>query len=135
MSDCIFCKIVSGQIPATKVYEDDKVLAFLDIRPVNFGHTLIIPKEHHKMMIDTPDALLSYIFLQVKRLSEIIKKATDAHFVAVSVVGLDVPHFHVHLVPRFINDGLANWWPTKTYSSGQIEEVAENIKKFLIPNF
>lgn len=130
--DCIFCKIVSGQISCAKVYEDDKVLAFLDIRPVNFGHTLIIPKSHHTMIADTPDDILSYIFLQVKRLSEVIKKATDAHFVAISIVGLDVPHFHVHLVPRFINDGLANWWPTKTYNEGEMEKVAKLITKYLI---
>ncbi len=127
--DCIFCKIVRGEIPSAKVYEDDEALAFLDINPVNKGHVLLIPKTHHQMMVDTPDDLIAYIFTKAKVLMSAIQQGLDADFVAVSVVGVEVPHFHVHLVPRFTNDGLANWWPTKQYGEGELEQYAEKIKQ------
>jgi histidine triad (HIT) family protein len=131
MADCIFCKIIAGEIPSAKVYEDDKILAFLDINPVNKGHVLIIPKEHHQMMVDTPDELVAYIFTKAKELMKVIEKAVKADFVIVSVVGIDVPHFHVHLVPRFEDDGLAGWWPTKKYEEGEMEKYANKIKNSL----
>ncbi|OGY47032.1 MAG: hypothetical protein A3J62_03350 [Candidatus Buchananbacteria bacterium RIFCSPHIGHO2_02_FULL_38_8] len=129
MSDCIFCKIITGEIPAAKVYEDDKVLAFLDINPVNKGHILLIPKEHYQMMVDTPDELVAYIFTKSKELMKAIEKAVEADYVVVSVVGLDVPHFHVHLVPRYKDDGLTGFWPTKKYEEGEMEEYVEKFKK------
>src|SRR3989344_9134981 len=110
MADCIFCKIASGQIPADKIYEDDKVFCFLDINPVNKGHVLLIPKAHHAMMVDVPDDLLSYMFVKSKQLMTALKKALAADLVVLSVVGLDVPHFHIHLLPRYKDDGLSNWW-------------------------
>ena len=131
MSDCIFCKIIAGEIPCAKVYEDDKVLAFLDINPVNKGHVLIIPKEHHQMMVDAPDELVAYIFTKAKELMKVIKKALNADFVVVSVVGIDVPHFHVHLVPRFKDDGLENWWPTKKYEENEMQDYVNKIKNAL----
>lgn len=131
MSDCIFCKIISKEIPSAKVYEDDKILVFLDIKPVNKGHVLMIPKEHHEMMVDVPDELISYIFVKARALMKVIKQAMAADFVILSVVGLDVPHFHVHLVPRYNDDGLDNWWPTKEYEEGEIDQVLEKIKNNL----
>lgn len=129
--NCIFCKIVAGEVPAMKIYEDDVVLAFLDINPVNFGHTLVIPKEHHEMMIDVPDELLSYVFKQVNHLMRVIKTATGADYVALAVTGVDVAHFHVHLMPRFFTDGLASFWPTKKYGDGEMTATAENIIRYL----
>lgn len=129
--DCIFCKIVAGEITSYKVYEDDKVIAFLDINPVKPGHILIIPKEHHDMMIDTPDELISYVFIKAKYLMSVLKKAMDADFVILSVVGIDVPHFHIHLTPRYKDDGLDNFWPQEEYEEGQAEEVVKKIKKEL----
>ena len=125
--DCIFCKIIAGEIPAKKIYEDDKILAFLDINPVAYGHTLIIPKEHYQMMVDTPDELLCYCFQKSKELMIKIKEAMGADFVSVSVVGLDVPHFHIHLVPRKFSDNLANFWPTTKYTEGEMQKVGEKI--------
>lgn len=130
--NCIFCKIIAGQIPAAKIYDDEKILAFLDINPVNKGHTLVIPKQHHPMMTDTPDDLVADVFQKSKKLMLIIKEALKADFVSVAVVGIEVPHFHVHLVPRFQDDGLANGWPTKNYDDGEIEKYAEKIKQLLI---
>ncbi len=129
MENCVFCKIVKGEIPTEKIYEDKDVFVFLDINPVNYGHSLVIPKEHYKMMIDTPDDVLSMVFLKSKELMKVIKEAMKADYVAVSVIGIDVPHFHVHLVPRYFNDGMATFWPTKKYKNNEIKEVAEKIKK------
>jgi histidine triad (HIT) family protein len=133
--NCVFCKIIAGQIPAAKIYQDDKVLAFLDINPVNKGHVLVIPKQHYSMMTDTPNDLIADIFQKSKKLMLVIKEAVQADFVVVSIVGVEVPHFHVHLVPRYHNDGLAEWWPTKKYDDGEMEKYAEKIKKFLNSNF
>lgn len=129
--DCIFCKIIAGEIPSYKVFEDEKIFAFLDINPVKPGHTLIIPKDHHEMMIDAPDDLVAYIFVKAKELMIILKKAVDADFIVVSVVGIDVPHFHVHLTPRYYNDGLANFWPQGKYQEGEAEEIVNKIKLHL----
>ncbi|MDP4012555.1 MAG: HIT family protein [Candidatus Nanoarchaeia archaeon] len=131
MPDCIFCKIIKGEIPCNKIYEDKDTLAFLDINPVNPGHVLVIPKEHYKLMHDVPDETLSKVFIKSKDLMTTIKKATKADYVAVSIVGLDVPHFHVHLVPRYFNDGMAAFWPTKKYNEGEAEKLAIKIKSLL----
>jgi histidine triad (HIT) family protein len=125
--DCIFCKIIKGEIPAEKIYEDKKVLAFLDINPVTPGHVLLIPKEHYTMMTDVPDELLGYCYLKAKELMPKIKLGMKADYVSVSVVGLDVPHFHIHLIPRNFDDGLANFWPTKKYADGEMEKIAKKI--------
>lgn len=125
---CVFCNIISGKIPSAKVYEDEKVLAFLDIKPVNYGHTLIIPKEHYTNMLEAPDEMISYIFQKSKELMRGMKIAVKADFVVLSIVGVDVPHFHIHLVPRYMSDGLANFWPTKEYGEGEMGEVANKIK-------
>jgi len=125
--ECIFCKIVAGEIPSYKIYEDDKMLAFLDINPVTSGHTLLIPKEHFQAMVDTPDELISHLYIRAKKLIKAIKKAMNADYVVVSVVGVDVPHFHIHLIPRNFNDGLAGSWPTKKYEEGEAGNIAKRI--------
>jgi len=129
MDDCIFCKIVSGEMPAAKVYEDEKSLAFLDINPVSPGHVLLIPKEHHQMMDNAPDELIAYLFTSAKKLMRKIKKSMVADYVVVSVAGMDVPHLHIHLIPRYANDGLANFWPTKKYKEWEMEQIAKKIRE------
>ena len=130
-NSCVFCQIVEGKIPATKVYEDEKILAFLDIKPVQPGHLLVIPKKHFSCLVETPDELLSYLFIKSKWLMQVLQKALKADFVVLSVVGIEVPHFHIHLVPRYLNDGLANWWPTQKYPEGKAEQIVQQIKKYL----
>jgi histidine triad (HIT) family protein len=125
--DCIFCQIIAGKIPAEKIYEDKEAFAFLDINPVAPGHILLIPKKHYVMMADVPDQLLGYCFIQAKSLLLKIKKALKADYVSVSVSGVDIPHFHIHLIPRHFNDGLKGW-PTKKYPEGEIEKVAKKIR-------
>lgn len=131
MDECIFCKIIKGDLPAEKIYEDDEVLAFLDIRPVNHGHMLVIPKKHYEKMELTPDEIVSDAFVATKKLMTVIKEAMSADFVALSVVGIDVPHFHVHLIPRYLNDKMPVFWTRKEYKEGEKEIIAEKIKNLL----
>lgn len=126
--DCIFCKIVNGEIPSVKVWEDEKFLAFLDVNPVNYGHTLLIPKKHYERMEETPDDAIKEIFTKAKMLMDKIKSGTEADYVALSIVGLDIPHFHIHLIPRYLKDNLAHFWPTKKYELKGMEEMAKKIK-------
>ena len=127
----IFTKIIKREIPADIVYEDDKVIAFLDINPVTDGHTLLITKEQHEWMSDVPDDLLSYIFIKAKELMPKLQKAMSADFVVLSIVGIDVPHFHIHLIPRKHGDGMTDFWPTKKYQESQAKQIAEKIKQYL----
>ena len=126
--NCIFCKIAKGEVPSAKVFEDKNVFAFLDINPVNNGHVLVIPKEHHARLEETPDTVVADIFVQSKKIMPAIKKAMNANFVAVSVVGTEVPHLHIHLIPRTHTDGLTGFWPTKKYGEKEMETVAEKIR-------
>lgn len=101
MDNCIFCKISKREIPCTKVYEDEKFFAFLDINPESEGHTLLVPKEHYVWMQDTPDALVGEIFVVAKNLMQKLIDEKKCEFVRVKVIGKDVPHFHIHLVPEY----------------------------------
>lgn len=104
MNDCIFCKIVRGEIPADKTYEDDRFVAFLDIHPVSPGHTLLIPKEHHQWFYELPDDLYGELFALAKRLSSKLKEQQGADYIKLGIVGVDVPHVHIHLIPRKFKD-------------------------------
>lgn len=107
--DCIFCKILSGNIPCKKIYEDESVLAFLDITPHTAGHTLIIPKEHHTDILDMDSELLCHIGEVSKIIFNMYKEKLD--IVGMTLVqnngyGQEVKHYHLHLVPRYKKDGL-----------------------------
>lgn len=126
MENCIFCKISKGEIPSNKVYEDNKFLSFLDIQPVSKGHILLIPKVHVEWMQEADDETISEIFKISKKLMLAMKNGIGCDYVQVSVVGKDVPHFHVHLIPRYLNDGLPQF-PTENYSEEDTEEVKRKI--------
>jgi histidine triad (HIT) family protein len=98
-SNCVFCKIIRGEIPSVKVYEDDQVLAFLDIRPIQPGHTMIIPKTHIDHFMDLPDGLAQHIVTVGQRLSRQIRDVLKPERVGVVVNGYGVSHAHYHLVP------------------------------------
>jgi histidine triad (HIT) family protein len=110
---------------------DDEVFAFLDINPVNYGHTLVIPKEHHPYMAETPSELAAKVFVKCRELMPKIKESMEADYVAVSVVGLAVPHFHVHLIPRYKDDGMANFWPTKKYAGEDMKKTGDKLRDSL----
>lgn len=101
MDNCIFCKIIKGEIPCAKIYEDDKFFAFLDINPESDGHTLLIPKEHFVWMQDTPDEIISEIFITAKKLMKKLITEKGCEFVRLKIIGKDVPHFHIHLIPEY----------------------------------
>lgn len=134
MNDCIFCKIIKGELPCTKVYEDDNTLAFLDINPGNKGHTLIIPKEHYETIDETPEKVLEKIIVTVKKIAKAIAKMADGYNLISNnkrVSGQLVPHLHFHIIPRYKEDG-HNFSITKTkYEEKEIEKVAEEIKSLL----
>ncbi len=104
MEDCIFCKIASGEISTNKVFEDDKMVAILDIHPLAPGHTLLIPKDHYRWFQDLPDDISDDLFRRAKQITKQIKADAGADYVRLSIVGLHVPHVHIHLIPRFAND-------------------------------
>lgn len=110
MDDCIFCKIIAGDIPARTVYEDDDVLAFLDANPLARGHTLVVPKSHHERIDDLPAADREIVFETLGRLAPTVEAAVDADGINVGMndgeaAGQEIPHVHGHLVPRFEGDG------------------------------
>jgi histidine triad (HIT) family protein len=105
MEDCIFCKIAKKEIPSSIVYEDDFVVAFHDIHPKSEGHTLVIPKDHHRWFIDLPDSLSDELFRSTKRVAKTLKDKHGADFVRLGIVGTDIPHVHIHLIPQKFEDG------------------------------
>lgn len=134
-NDCIFCKIIKGEIPSSKIYEDSDVLAFLDLFPVHKGHALVIPKEHHETLLDVPDELLKKLIVAVKKVMAAVKKGVNADGISLSMsnykaAGQVVPHAHFHIMPRYENDGL-KLWPQGKYEEGEMEKTKQNIVKFL----
>ena len=125
----VFEKIIDGEIPANKVYEDDKFLAFLDINPVYLGHTLLIPKIKYTWMQEAPDELLGDIFVMAKKIMLAIKAGLGVDFVQIGVVGKDVPYFHVHLIPRHLGKEMAE--NTSYENPAQMAEYAQKVKAFL----
>lgn len=105
MEDCIFCKIAQGDVPSEKVtHEDGRIASFLDIHPVRPGHTLVVPSEHYTWFWELPDDLASDLFKVARRLAPELKEKYGADYVQLSIVGKDVPHVHVHLIPRKFDD-------------------------------
>ena len=136
MSDCIFCKIIAREIPASIIYEDDSSLAFLDARPINPGHTLLVPKEHRKNLYDMPDELLSSFMPTIKKLAIAIKKAVSADGINIGMnndgaAGQIVMHHHTHIIPRYSNDGYEHWKGKEYWSRGIELETMEKIKSAL----
>lgn len=130
-NNCIFCKIIAKEIPSSIVYEDDKFFCFLDNNPVVKGHSLLIPKEHHVWMHETPDELISETFITAKKLMNVMRKGIPCDYVQMVVVGKDVPHFHVHLMPRLLNDNQPQFTNIKYENTEKEQEFATKIKNAL----
>jgi histidine triad (HIT) family protein len=134
--DCIFCKIIKGDIPCTKVYEDENILSFLDIAPANKGHCLVVPKEHYETLIDAPEEIINYSLKVAKKIARAMSAslANEGFNVLINnnkVAGQLVPHVHMHIIPRFKRDGVRLNWTPKRYKDKEIVEFADKIKKFL----
>ena len=134
--DCLFCRIVSGEVPATLVYVDKNAIAFLDHRPLFHGHTLLVPRQHVETLGELPAKLVSPYFEAAQTLAIAVESAMDAEgtFVAMNNrVSQSVPHLHVHVVPRRRKDGLKGFfWPRTKYKSvEEMEEVKRKISSAL----
>lgn len=134
MSDCVFCKIISGEIPCHKIYEDDDFIAFLDIKPLNPGNSLLIPKTHYRWVYDVPN------FGQYFEIAKIVGLASAVALNAMSIsyltLGFEVPHAHIRIIPRFDNDksrfehGI-NTQNTLSISNEEMLEITNKIKSNL----
>lgn len=126
--NCIFCQIIAGGIPARKIYEDEELLAVLDINPANPGHIIIIPKTHYQIMPQVPDALIGKLFLTAKSLSQAALRGLGAEgttiFVANGVAaGQKAPHFMVHIIPRIKEDFLELSIPERNTKEGDLVRI------------
>jgi len=129
---CLFCKIVAGEIPSSKVFENENVLAFLDIVPVNYGHTLVIPKKHYQNMEEIPEAELLEVIKVVKKIGASIKNGLGVAGYNIGVnndpiAGQIVPHLHFHVMPRNENDKFELWHGGE-YGDGEMEDTLKKIK-------
>lgn len=135
--NCIFCKILDGKIPSYKVYEDENVVAFLDISQITKGHTLVVPKKHVKNIFDMDEALASQVFVSIPKIANAIKKAFNP--IGLNIINNNdkphqsVNHFHIHLIPRYEKDRFKinfinnqDEWEHDDYL-----EVVEQIQKYL----
>lgn len=132
MAECLFCKIIAKGIPSRGVYEDDSVYAFLDIKPVNPGHVLVVPKTHSDGFLDADPEVLKGLILATQRVARAVASAlgTDGFNLEENngaIAGQVVPHLHFHVVPRRPDDGLKHW-PGTAYETGKDEEIAAKIR-------
>jgi len=130
---CIFCRIISGEIPAKTIYEDDQFVAFLDINPANLGHILVVPKDHFSVLPQMPNEIVSKYFILIKELSGKVFDALGAKGVNIlqnngPAAGQEVPHVHVHIIPRFEDDGVRFGWEPKKAEESEINAVVEKLK-------
>jgi len=125
----IFTKIINGEIPAYKVVENDKFLAFLDIFPLAKGHTLVVPKKEIDYIFDIEDELLGEYMVFSKKVAKAIEKVIPCERVGVAVVGLEVPHAHIHLIPINNVDDINFAKPKLKLSEAEFEEIAAKIRK------
>jgi len=136
MSDCVFCKIVAGQIPSTRVFEDEHTLAFMDLGQVNPGHVLVAVKKHAANLFELDDLQAAAVARASTRVARAIRDAFGPAGLSVyqangKVAGQTVFHYHVHLLPRHAADGMELTWPVKNPPRETLEGYAEEIRKQL----
>ena len=133
---CIFCKIAAGDIPATVIFENESLLAFLDVAPLAEGHVLVIPRDHYARVTDLPDAVCTRIATVLPMLGRALMEVTQAagfNLLANNgeAAGQVVQHVHFHLVPRMPNDGLGYRWNAGKYERGQADKIAAEYRSAL----
>lgn len=138
--ECLFCKFAQHTIPTNIVYEDDDILAFLDIHPIREGHVLVIPKEHYRVFYDMPDKLGAHMFNVGQKLSRAIQNALEPERVGVVLTGNDIPHVHLHLIPMhekmditssqyaYVKDGKIVYQQTPQVTNDSLEKTSQVIK-------
>jgi len=139
---CSFCGIASGKEQASVVYEDDSIVAFMDLRPANVGHTLVVPREHWETIYDIPEKILADLFAVVKRVSVAVKKTVGAEGISIlqfneRAAGQSVRHFHVHVIPRSRGDAISKFMGAmlglgfEKVERKDLDEIAEKIEENL----
>lgn len=133
--ECIFCDIIKKEAPSEIIYEDDDIIAFLDINPINYGHLLVLTKQHFDNFLTVPKDLLHKLISRVQFLAGVVKRATSADgFNTMSnngvAAGQRIFHFHFHIIPRFENDFKFNL-STKTYNENDLKNVSSKMKEFI----
>ena len=134
--NCIFCRIIAGEIPAAVVLDTDSVLAFLDIAPVASGHLLVVPKAHHATMAQTPPEVLAALGAELPRLARAVQEATRASGLNIvqnngRSAGQEVDHLHFHLIPRDPGDQFRVYWPRSKYDGDAAEQIRTKIADLL----
>jgi histidine triad (HIT) family protein len=134
--NCIFCKIIAGDIPSAKVYEDEIVLAFMNLQQKNPGHTLVIPKEHYPNIYETPDELVGYVAQIAARIARVVKTQFGA--AGINILQNNEPaamqsvfHFHSHVIPRYAGDDLLAIWRSAPATPEELSTNAEKIRSGL----
>jgi histidine triad (HIT) family protein len=135
MRDCIFCRIAAGELPGEVVLDTPRVLAFLDIAPVHYGHTLVIPKEHYQNLLDLPDDLWLEMGRVARQVAQALQKSLYARGINLGMnnfeaAGQVVFHAHLHVIPRYLNDGLL-LFPQGTYPPGDLAKVGQRLREAL----
>jgi len=133
MADCIFCKIISGEIPCEKIMDDEYSISFMDVGPLAEGHTLLIPREHYETLDQVPADVAGRMLKNLPILVNAVQRATDCEGVNVlqnngTVAHQEVPHVHFHIIPRNTGDNWQFNWPASKYPAGRMEELAEKIR-------
>jgi histidine triad (HIT) family protein len=135
MGDCVFCRIVAGRLPSAVILDTPRVLAFLDIAPVHYGHTLVIPKEHYQNLLDLPDDLWTEMGRVSRQVAQALQKALYARGFNIGMNNFDaagqvVFHAHLHVIPRYLSDGL-HLFPQGVYQPGDLENVGQRLRQAL----
>ena len=133
---CIFCRIAQKQVSASFVYEDEKVISFLDIKPLNEGHTLVIPKAHYESIFEIPEDLVAHLHGVTKRIALAVKKATNADGISISqqngkAAGQEIFHLHVHIIPRYEGQKLPSFSEVSQADKEKMSQTVAKIRKYL----
>ncbi|MCP4294697.1 MAG: HIT family protein [Proteobacteria bacterium] len=137
MEDCIFCKIVRGELPSLNIYENDLLIVIMDIMPLSEGHTLILPKAHHETIFDMNESLACQIMSATWKVANVINKTVEPSGLNIlqnnkTAAGQVVPHYHVHLIPRNEGDGLkVGQWSAEKADPKRLETLANELRRVL----
>jgi histidine triad (HIT) family protein len=138
MTDCVFCKIISGIIPAEKLYENEHAIAVLDIHPIHLGHTLILPKQHCSDFLDLPEETYHSVLQAAKIIAKALVQSLELEGYNIfsnngTIAGQSVFHFHLHVTPRYRNDNIRFVLNLKKYSDSEMKQYGTMIRKFIKP--
>lgn len=133
---CIFCRIVGRELPAERIRETERTLAILDIHPVSPGHVLVMPKAHHETLLDVPEELLKELIVETRQVARAVVRGLEAEGWNLlqnnhRCSGQAIPHVHMHVIPRRTGDGIKYRWEPKDYGEGEMQRIAEKVRKAL----